>query len=157
MHQSELERQVAAQKQQIEVLSRRIEDIRGQFQAENLALNVNWSKLSGLLDERDARIAATNARLTDVSSEVKACDEKIGAVQEAAENRSWEDDNLMTALRLAIEATITRLHPHTAAGILNELRAQAAPNGGEPLGHEYYLEQIIEGAQAALADIKRAA
>lgn len=157
MHQSELEQQVVAQKKQIDAMNRRLEELQGQFQAENLALNVNWNKISGLLDERDARIAATNTKLDELKSEVRACDEKVAAVQDAAENRSWEDDNLMTALRLAIEATITRLHPHTSAGILNELKSQAALEDAEPYGHEYYLEQIIEGAQAALADVKTAA
>ena len=157
MHHLELEKLVETQKQQIDALNRRMDDLRRQFQAENLALSVDWTKLSDLLDERDARIAATNAKLSDLTSEIEALRSAHAAACETAENRSWEDDNLMTALRLAAESIITQLEPKISEGILNDLREQSTVTGDGPLGHEYYLEQIIAGAQTALQELKKAA
>ena len=157
MHHIELEKLVETQKQQIDALNRRIEDLRRQFQAENLALSVDWTKLSDLLDERDARIAATNAKLSNLASEIEAIRTAQETAQETAETQNWEDDNLMTALRLTAESIITQLEPDTAADILNDLRQQSTVTGDGPLGHEYYLEQIIAGAQTALREPKKAA
>ncbi len=157
MYQSKIEAQLEAQGEEIAALKAMVEDLRGQMRADNLALGLERGKLSGDFERQDGRIAVTNTRLADLTSEVQACQRDLEAVQEAAETRGWEDDNLMTALRLATEAIITRLNPQDSVAILDELREQAAQCGEEPLGHEYYLEQIIEGAQAALLEVKRAA